>query len=210
MPASLTRQQIIEAADQLFYSEGLAAVSMDRIAERAGANKQLLYRHFGSKERLFQAAIRVMVKRFGHFRRAAPETLEVRLPYYFERATDNQEWVRILQWEALHTGEGPAVNEAERRARMERVVDGIRADQAAGILPGDLDPGQLFLSFHALATHPSAFPQVTRFITGMNPTDPEFRAQRAEFLRALAGYLSPRLPVTDPATSPGGAGPAQA
>lgn len=55
MPASLTRQQIIEAADELFYSEGLAAVSMDRIAERAGVTKKTLYYHFRSKDDLMGA-----------------------------------------------------------------------------------------------------------------------------------------------------------
>ena len=67
MPASLTRQQIIDAADQLFYSEGLAAVSMDRIAERAGVTKKTLYYHFRSKDDLMGAYLdarhdRVMVR----------------------------------------------------------------------------------------------------------------------------------------------------
>jgi hypothetical protein len=94
-------------------------------------------------------------------------------------------------WEALRGGAGTAVNEDERRSHMVHAVDKVRADQAAGILPADLDAGQLFLSFQALAAHPSAFPQMTRFITGMNPTDPEFRAQRSEFLRALGRHLTP-------------------
>jgi AcrR family transcriptional regulator len=55
MSASLTRRQIIEAADQLFYFEGLAAVSMDRIAERAGVTKKTLYYHFRSKDALMGA-----------------------------------------------------------------------------------------------------------------------------------------------------------
>jgi len=150
----------------------------------------LLYRHFGSKEGLFDAAVKGMATRFNEIRRTLPDTLEDRLPYYFERATDDQQWVRLLLWEALHTGEEPAVNEEERFAHMQQAVDGVRADQAAGVLPADLDAGQLFLSFQALAAHPSAFPQMTRFITGMNPTDPAFRAQRAEFLRRLGRYLS--------------------
>ena len=192
-----TPDRILDAAIDEFVDHGLAGARVDRIAERAGANKQLLYRHFGSKEGLFDAAMRSMVTRFDEIRRALPDTLEGRLPYYFERATDDQRWVRLLEWEALQTGGEPTVNEEERRADMQRAVDGVRADQAAGILPADLDAGQLFLSFQALAAHPSAFPQMTRFITGMQPTDPAFRAQRAEFLRRLGRYLSAGPPAED-------------
>lgn len=203
-PSPATPTRILDAAIDEFVEHGLAGARVARIAVRAGANKQLLYRHFGSKEGLFDAALRAMVGRFDQIRRTLPKTLERRLPYYFEKATEDQQWVRLLQWEALQSGHGPAVNEDERRAHMERAVEGVRADQAAGILPGDLDAGQLFLSFQALAAHPSAFPQMTRFITGMNPTDPEFRAQRAEFLRRLGRYLSagPPGPPTGSGTAP--------
>lgn len=202
-PAATTPDRILDAAIEEFVEHGLAGARVDRIARRAGANKALLYRHFGSKDGLFDAAIRAMAARFDQIRSALPATLEERLPYYFERATDDQVWVRLLEWEALQTGGGPAVNESERRAHMEEAVAGVRADQAAGVLPADLDAGQLFLSFQALAAHPSAFPQMTRFITGMNPTDPEFRAQRAEFLRLLGRYLSAGLPpAASPAASP--------
>lgn len=133
--------------------------------------------------------MRCMLERFNQVRRTLPDTLEGRLPYYFQAATDDQQWVRLLEWEALQMTDEPVVNEAERRAHMQRAVAAVRADQAAGILPAGLDPAQLFLSFQALAAHPSAFPQMTRFITGMAPTDPEFRAQRAEFLRQLGRVL---------------------
>ena len=53
--ASSTRDQIILAADDLFYAEGLAAVSMDRIAARAGVTKKTLYYHFRSKDDLMGA-----------------------------------------------------------------------------------------------------------------------------------------------------------
>lgn len=189
-PQIATPDRILHAAIEEFVEHGLAGARVDRIAERAGVNKALLYRHFGSKEALFDAAVRAMATRFDQIRRTLPDTLEGRLPYYFERATDDQQWIRLLQWEALQTGAGPTVNEDERRAHMVEAVEKVKADQAAGLLPADLDAGQLFLSFQALSAHPSAFPQMTRFITGRNPTDPEFRAERAEFLRGLACYIN--------------------
>jgi len=190
-PSQATPERILDAAIDEFVEHGLAGARVDRIAERAGANKQLLYRYFGSKDALFDAAVRGMAKRFDQIRRTLPGALEDRLPYYFERASEDKQWVRLLMWEALQAGAGPNVNEEERRAHMAAAVDRVRADQAAGILPADLDAGQLFLSFQALAAHPSAFPQMTRFITGMEPDDPAFRAQRSEFLRALGRHLTP-------------------
>jgi AcrR family transcriptional regulator len=53
--AADTRAQILEAADQLFYSEGMAALSMERIAARAGVTKKTLYYHFRSKDDLLGA-----------------------------------------------------------------------------------------------------------------------------------------------------------
>lgn len=184
-----TPDRILEAAVEEFAEHGLAGARVDRVAERAGANKQLIYRYFGNKEGLFDAALGAMVTHFNQIRRTLPESIETRLPYYFERATEDQVWVRLLQWEALHAGRGPTVNGDERFSNMQRAVDGVRRDQDAGILPAGLDPAQLFLSFQALAAHPSAFPQMTQFITGMHPTDPDFIEERAAFLARIGKYL---------------------
>jgi AcrR family transcriptional regulator len=48
----LTRSQIVAAADELFYSQGLHAVSVDAIAEKAGVTKKTFYYHFTSKDEL--------------------------------------------------------------------------------------------------------------------------------------------------------------
>lgn len=50
-----TRDNILEAADELFYAEGFVAASMDRIADRAGVTKKTLYYHFRSKDDLMAA-----------------------------------------------------------------------------------------------------------------------------------------------------------
>ena len=49
---SLTRRQIVAAADELFYSRGLHSVSVDAIAEKAGITKKTFYYHFPSKDQL--------------------------------------------------------------------------------------------------------------------------------------------------------------
>ena len=53
--SSVTRERIISAASKLFYSEGIRAVSVDAVAEKAGLTKRTLYYHFRSKDDLVAA-----------------------------------------------------------------------------------------------------------------------------------------------------------
>jgi AcrR family transcriptional regulator len=50
-----TRERIISAASKLFYGEGIRAVSVDAVAEKAGLTKRTLYYHFRSKDDLVAA-----------------------------------------------------------------------------------------------------------------------------------------------------------
>ncbi len=52
------REQIFQAAVVEFHENGFTAASMDRISARAGASKRTVYKHFESKEKLFQELIR--------------------------------------------------------------------------------------------------------------------------------------------------------
>jgi AcrR family transcriptional regulator len=49
------RERLLAAADELFYSEGVHVVGIDRIVERAGVTKASLYSIFGSKDELVGA-----------------------------------------------------------------------------------------------------------------------------------------------------------
>lgn len=47
-----TKQRILKAANSLFYAEGIRAVSVDAVIEKAGITKKTLYYHFRSKDDL--------------------------------------------------------------------------------------------------------------------------------------------------------------
>jgi len=49
------RDRLLAAADELFYTEGVQTVGIDRVIERAGVAKGSLYNTFGSKEELVAA-----------------------------------------------------------------------------------------------------------------------------------------------------------
>ena len=52
------RDQISDAAECVFFERGYAETTMQLIAQRAGASKETLYRHFGCKEALFSEIVR--------------------------------------------------------------------------------------------------------------------------------------------------------
>lgn len=49
------RDRLLEAADELFYAEGVHTVGIDRVIEKAGVAKASLYGTFGSKDELVRA-----------------------------------------------------------------------------------------------------------------------------------------------------------
>ncbi|UGY00710.1 TetR/AcrR family transcriptional regulator [Bradyrhizobium quebecense] len=54
-PSEPTRERIVQAANSLFYSEGIRRVSVDEVAAKAGLTKRTLYYHFKSKDDLVAA-----------------------------------------------------------------------------------------------------------------------------------------------------------
>ena len=49
------RERLLDAANELFYAEGVHTVGIDRVIERAGVAKASLYNTFGSKDELVRA-----------------------------------------------------------------------------------------------------------------------------------------------------------
>ena len=49
------RERLLQAADELFYAEGINTVGIDRVIEHAGVAKASLYSAFGSKDGLIRA-----------------------------------------------------------------------------------------------------------------------------------------------------------
>ncbi|RWZ51038.1 TetR/AcrR family transcriptional regulator [Labedella phragmitis] len=52
-----TEQRLLDAADDLFFTRGIAATPIDAVIERAGVSAATLYRGFPSKEALVAAAL---------------------------------------------------------------------------------------------------------------------------------------------------------
>jgi AcrR family transcriptional regulator len=56
--------QLLDAAQELFYREGIRAIGVDAVVARAGVNKMSLYRRFASKDELVGAYLGRMQERY--------------------------------------------------------------------------------------------------------------------------------------------------
>src|ERR1035441_10200351 len=111
-----TRRRILAAALAEFSAKGFAGARVDAIARRAKGNKRMLYHYFGNKEALFGAVLRhKMAEQRAWAANLSSDPTE-RLPFWFESACGDTDWVRLLEWEALQDHADKVIDEKERRA----------------------------------------------------------------------------------------------
>jgi EmrB/QacA subfamily drug resistance transporter len=139
--------------------------------------------------------------------REAPQAIGEFLAFHYHEAEADTAWLHYLMREALVFGSRRVPQENERQAAVSVQVQEIRDRQAAGLLPADLDPGELRLMGFALMNYPRMLPQITRMTTGMTPENPRFTARWEALLREVGSWLEAaaqrrRLPAGD---RPGGA-----
>jgi AcrR family transcriptional regulator len=85
------RDRLLDAADRLFYQEGVRAVGIDRVLSEADAAKASLYQHFGSKDQLVASYLE---RRTAHARASIEAYLADTPPA--QRALRFFDWV--VQW----------------------------------------------------------------------------------------------------------------
>jgi AcrR family transcriptional regulator len=151
-----TRSRILDAATVEFARYGLGGARVDRIAERAGANKRMLYYYFGSKEALFLAALE---ESYAHIRTAERDLdLEHRDPrealkrlveftwrYYLE----HPEFMTLLNSENLHKGRHVQRSQRVRQLHsplVETLRGILRRGERKGLFRTGIDPVQLYIS----------------------------------------------------------------
>lgn len=70
---SEAKQRLVEAADRLFYRDGIRTVGIDRVIAEAGVAKMTLYTHFPSKDDLILAVLQYREERVLEFFRSSME-----------------------------------------------------------------------------------------------------------------------------------------
>ena len=151
-----TKARILDAAMAEFAHYGLGGARVDRIAQRAGANKRMLYYYFGSKDDLFLAALetsyaqirgaeRELDLEHADPREALKRLVEFTWRYYLE----HPEFMTLLNSENLHKGRH--IRRSRRVRELHSPLVGtlraiLRRGAREGFFRTGIDPVQLYIS----------------------------------------------------------------
>ena len=152
-----TRAAILEAAEELFLSAGLAETPTSRIARRAGVTKSLIHHHFGSKEDLWDEVKRRHFENYYEAQkkilsssRGTAKLLAESLVTYFRFLQSDPHSVRFMSWRFVETDDPCLEQEDELFALgMERIHEA----QEAGELRSDVEPLSMIKAFLAMSLH---------------------------------------------------------
>jgi TetR/AcrR family transcriptional regulator len=186
-----TRARILAAALKEFAAQGFAGARVDAIARRAAINKRMLYHYFGDKEGLFRAVLRRKIAERQAWAQSLSGDPAESLSFWFEATGKDADWVRMLEWEALQSGEGKVIDETQRLTAVAGGLKRIRQRQARGHLSGEFDPRHVMLAMQSLTMFPAAFPQLTKLIAGTPVLEPRFQKEYARFLKQFAAAFQP-------------------
>src|SRR6516225_11348924 len=117
--AEATKDRILEAALAEFSAHGIAGARVDRIAQAARCNKNLIYVYFEDKEALFATVLRKHLMRIHEEQPFTPDDLPGYAAKLFDWAMANPDLMRLMAWFAL---EEQAKDPAERLAIFDAKV----------------------------------------------------------------------------------------
>lgn len=158
--ADATQARIMAAAKKEFAKSGLGGARVDEIADRAKANKRMIYHYFGNKEDLFRT---VLEEAYTDIREAeqklelehlpAREALEKLIRFTWDYYLKNPEFITLVNSENLHKArhlkKSEKIDELFRRF-VGMVGDLLERGVQEGVFRPGIDPVQLNITIAAI------------------------------------------------------------
>jgi AcrR family transcriptional regulator len=155
-----TKRRLLAAAKSEFARKGLGGARVDVIAEKADANKRMLYHYFGSKDELFQM---VLEQAYLDIRSAEQKlqlddleprkALETLVRFTWNYYLKNPEFITLVNSENLHRADHLKKSEAVKvvSRRFVSMVKGIlERGVKTGVFRKGVDPVQLNITIAAI------------------------------------------------------------
>jgi AcrR family transcriptional regulator len=175
--ARRNRERVLEAARELFAAQG-GAVPLDEIAARAGVGPGTVYRHFPTKEALFEAVTEARLRDLVEYARAGADAVDPGAAFagFLDRMAGEAVVRRNLREAFAATGpDGLAPVRAEMYAALDVLLS--RAQQAGAVRAGIAVPDLIALlkamaQVAAESTDPTVLERIGAVVRdGLRPPD---------------------------------------
>jgi AcrR family transcriptional regulator len=133
--AESTKQRLLAAATAEFSEYGFAGARIDRIAERAGTNKRLIYAYFGDKDQLLEAVMQIRIAELGKALRFTAEDLSETAAARFDYMLANPEVQRLAAWRIVERAKPTKAERESYRMRVAAIAAAQRAGQVNSAIP---------------------------------------------------------------------------
>jgi AcrR family transcriptional regulator len=191
--ADATRARIFAAAVAEFASVGIGGARVERIAERAQANKSLIYRYFVSKDRLFAAVLMHELAALADAVAVDPERVVEYVGELFDYHVAHPRVIRLMVAEGFHYGTVDVRDQQARTDYYQGKVAAVGQAQRAGAVDRGIGAEHLTLMLVGLVGWYFAAPQISRMILDRDPLDSEaLAAHRAALIEAARRIVQPR------------------
>ncbi len=140
--ATRSRARILEAARAEFAASGFGGGRVERIAARAGINKERIYAYFGDKRSLFAAAVASAVAELGTVAVTGPGGLSGWAERLFDFMAGHPDTLRLLRWSNLES-DAPSEETDAQLIGLPRPEETVARWQREGLVPAEWDPHDL-------------------------------------------------------------------
>jgi AcrR family transcriptional regulator len=198
--ADRSQSTILAAARDEFAECGLGGARVDRIAERAGLNKRLIYYYFEDKESLFQAVLEQA------YRDIRTEEMKLRLTdlepaaavrrlieFTWDYYLAHPEFITLLNSANLHKARHLAESKRARELNsplVETLATVLERGRRDGSFRGGVDPVQLYVSIAGLAYFYLSNSYTLSAIFGRDLMSSKARSERLSHMTdVILGYL---------------------
>lgn len=156
-----TRGNLLDSAYREFSALGFHGASIDGICKGAGVSKQILFHHFGSKEKIYLA---VLEKAYEASRSHDPEfdvdrldpvaAIRYLVGVSFDHLRANRAFVRLLADE--NNNKGRHIRQSSKLRAIyvpliERIAKTLRRGEQLGAFRPGIDPNNFYISISALS-----------------------------------------------------------
>lgn len=158
--AEATKARILDAAKKEFAKSGMGGARVDVIAEKAKANKRMIYHYFGSKEGLFQTVlenayvdIRSAEQKLNLDHLEPKEALERLVRFTWSYYLKNPEFITLVNSENLHRAKHLKRSEVVKvysRKFVSMMENILQRGAVAGVFRDGIDPVQMNITVAAI------------------------------------------------------------